>query len=384
MQTNFNHSYQNHSFLMTPQSFLNLYTKIYNFDEDIATVKSVAFILNMGFLSIGILANMISIFVLFQKKLLKHKFNWYLLIVGIFKLVFCITLFIDYLFSKCYKDPIFLHDLDEMSSKILDFIVHTSDSCVVFLTIFLSLDRLYAIKKPMRIKQFITNLHAIYVISITVFILILLKSLSICFCSFDIGINTRLIFCTIISPTLFNTIPLIIVLVLNTLLIIYIIRYYRSQARNTEFEVETAVTIVNSKDIKSKVSINSKDLKSRVSINSKDLKSKASINNSAERRISVFNRNRRISKIQKSHYFVIMISDIYSILTSLPYFALNTYFILFQLSIFNMETIVTLQIISSILFNSNHSIDFFIYLTFYSDFRNGFIYLFTRKSLTEL
>ena len=216
----------------------------------------------------------------------------------------------------------------------------------------------------MKIKQFITNLYAKYVISITVFIIVLLKSFSVGFCSLNIDINTRLIYCTVVSPTLFNTLPLIIVLVLNTLLIINIIRHYRNQKRNKENDTETAGTIVNAKDLKSRVSIN----------------------HSAGQvpRNMTFNKRKRISKIQKSHYFVIMISDIYSILTSLPYFALNTYFILFQLSIINIETIVTLQIISSILFNSNHAIDFFIYLSFYSDFRTGFIYLFARKASTGI
>ena len=120
---------------MTPQSFLNLYTKIYNFDKDIATIKAIAFILNICLLSIGILDNMISIFVLLQKKLRQHKFNWYLLVVGIFKQFFCITLFVDYLFSKFYKDPIFLHDFSEISSQIIDFTVHTSDSCIAVLTV---------------------------------------------------------------------------------------------------------------------------------------------------------------------------------------------------------------------------------------------------------
>ena len=52
-----------------------------------------------------------------------------------FKLIFSLTLFIDYIFSKIYKDQKFLHDINETASKIIDFIVHTSDSCIAVLTV---------------------------------------------------------------------------------------------------------------------------------------------------------------------------------------------------------------------------------------------------------
>jgi hypothetical protein len=157
------------SIFMTPESFFEIYKSIYQKDSDIATVKNIAFICSIFFMAFGIIGNIISIFVFLQKKLLEHKFNWYLLILAIFKLIFCVTLFVDYLFSKIFKEEIFLHDLHETTKQLFDFLIHSSDSCIASLTIILSLDRYHDIKYPMKIKEFITQLHAkkLIIISLT-------------------------------------------------------------------------------------------------------------------------------------------------------------------------------------------------------------------------
>jgi hypothetical protein len=116
--------------------------------------------------------------------------------------------------------------------KIIDFIVHTSDSYIAVLTVFLSLDRLVAIKNPMFIKKFITNLHTKFLISISLFMLLCLKIMSIIFCEFKAENNTRIFFCTVIFPNFFITLPLIVVLVVNILLVMEIIKYCRNHHRS--------------------------------------------------------------------------------------------------------------------------------------------------------
>jgi hypothetical protein len=116
--------------------------------------------INIFFMVFGIIANIISIAAFSQKNLRKRKFNWYLLILAIFELIFCLAVFADNIFMKISEKKIYLHALNKISGIIIDFTVHTTDSYTTVLTVLLSLDRLYAIRKPMKIKQFITNLHA--------------------------------------------------------------------------------------------------------------------------------------------------------------------------------------------------------------------------------
>ena len=109
--------------------------------------------LNITILSIGALGNVLSLFTFLQKDLLKLKFNWYLLTITIFEIFFCCTGFIDYIFPKICDRDIFLHDLSKISYITVDYILHTSDACIVVLTFLLSIDRLYAIKHPLKIKE---------------------------------------------------------------------------------------------------------------------------------------------------------------------------------------------------------------------------------------
>jgi hypothetical protein len=108
-----NNSKNFNSFILTPESFIVFYTKIYHFDEDIVKTREIALILNIVILSIGFLDNLMCMYVFLQKKLLRHKFNWYLSIVAMFKLIFSLTLLIDHIFSKIDKGQKFLHDINE-------------------------------------------------------------------------------------------------------------------------------------------------------------------------------------------------------------------------------------------------------------------------------
>ena len=90
--------------------------------------------------------------------------------------------------------------------------------------------------------------------------------------------------------------------------------------------------------------------------------------------------NVRISPTQKSHYFVIMVTALWSVLTSLPYYILNAYFFLFKFHIFSfmidLRTVKIMQIILALLFNANRCVNFFMYFAFHREFRACFIKLF--------
>ncbi len=358
------------SILLTPEYFMYFYTQLYRFDKNISKARDFAFVLSVIFMSVGILGNTISIYVLQKKNIRKNKFNWYLLVVSILRLLFCMIVFIDYIFSKIYVEEIFLHDLNKISSLIIDFVLHTSDSCVVTLTLFLSLDRLYAIRQPMKIKEFMTHFHAKLVISSSLITVIVLKIVSFVFCELNIEGNYHIIFCTVISPTLFNTVPLIIILILNTLLVIAVIKYYRAQSKqNSTDEESLASTSFHSKErIRLKKFVLKEEFRESKSISIRNFRSFGSTNTTTTS--SIRNKNRKkMTNTQKSHYLIILVTDIWSVITSFPYYTLNSFFVLFQLNIFHIENLILLQIVSSILFNSNQCISFFIYISFYNDFR---------------
>ena len=335
------------SILLTPEEFLNFYNNIYNSDIEVAKIKKMGFVLTSIFLALGIVYNIASIYAFFQKKLRDHKFNFYLLVASIFKLIFCTSLFIDYLFSKCYKEPIFLHQLNETFAKVIDFILLTTDSSISYLTVFVTLDRLHAIKNPMLKSEFITNLHAKCLTIVSLSILTFLKILSFLICEFQIVSKSQIIFCTVLAHTIFNIVPLLVILTVNTLLVLEVLKYYRNQSKNS-YDFSTYDQSIEQTQIELKHLNSTK--------NSVIIKQANKI-------------GKKLTRSQKSHYIIIITTDIWSVLTSLPYYSLNSYFILFQLNFFNIETIIMLQIISSVFFNTNHSISFFIYLCFNEDFR---------------
>ena len=324
-------------------------------DNELKFLQKTAYYINTVIVIIGIIHNAISSIVFLQKKLRKRKFNWYLQATSIIELIFCFVLLVDYLFSFTYSKPIFLHSLNKLSRIIIDFIIHTSDSCVAILTLFLSLDRLYAIKHPLLIKEFFTNLHAKSIIIISLSFLFLLKALNMFLCEIEIEMNeAHIVYCAFLSPLIFNTTPLIIIFIINSLLIYEIIHYYQKSqkkislqsnpnARHPSVSLRVEVTDLNKK-------------KTSVSI----------------RKIS--NNQKKLSTFQKSHYLVILISALWSVFTSIPYYTFKSYFLLSELdcfkNIFYAHTIFKTQIVSSVLFNSNHSINFFIYICFHDEFRD--------------
>ncbi len=356
---------------------------IYELDEDIGKVKNIASVLCISFMILGILDNLISIYTFLKNNLIDNSFNWYLLILTVFKLAFCLTLSIDYVFKKIYHKKIFLHDLNKYAEIIIDFIIHTSDSCIALLTVFMSFDRLYSIKYPIKLKNFITNLHAKSLVSLGLGSLILFVTLNTILCEQDGLSKSYVIYCTVTAPTLINTIPLVLVFVLNVLLVKETIKkyykksdsFYVSEHMNLDVQPKTSVT-----PLLESISRRRSTFKE---IFEKGMSRTSTAKKSIQLDINGENITRKSKERVKSQYFVTIVLDIWSFLSSTPYYILNSYFILFHLNVLSIETLITLQIVSSVLFNSNYCITFFIYLGFYAEFRDNLMSLFSRFITTR-
>jgi hypothetical protein len=366
----------NSNLFMTPQHFLNLYEKIYKHDKDIGKFKEVALVLSIIFMLIGIVDNSISIYAFLQKKLLENSFNWYLLIVTIFKLIFCTTLFTDYIFNKVYYEHIFLHDLNRYATIIIDYIIHTSDSCIALLTVFLSLDRLYAIRHPLKGKDFFTNLHAKALIGISLFIFILFLISNTILCEYKPFSNFHIVYCTIAAPAIINTVPLVTIFIINVFLVRETIKkYYHSSHENKNSVKKSTTPLLNINEPRRRMSSISQTVQVHLKRRASSLCQSFRVDIDGNI-IKQFLNNQK----QKSYYFTIIILDIWSFLTSTPYYILNSYFILFHLNVLSIETLIILQILSSLFFNSNYCINFFIYLGFYGEFRAIVVNVFKKLS----
>lgn len=353
------------SVLLTPDYFMSVYSEIYLFDEDVLSIRETSISISIIFMLFGIIGNIISLYAFTKRKLLENKFNFYLLVVSAFRLIFCVTIFTDYFFNTIADQKIFLHDFNRLSSIIIDFILHTSDSCIAILTVFLSMDRLYAIKNPMKVKEFITHLHAKFLIGFSVFNIILFKAISFAVCELNVEDKVHIVYCTFISPTIFNLIPLLVILVLNTLLVSELVKYYRNALKRIQNNEELIIAI---------------ELEER-----EDLPKQRKFNQRSSRRHNTSASlciqqcsSKKMTNLQKSHCFIILVIDIWCTLTSIPYYFLNTFFILFHLNIFDIQKLIIIQIISSVFFNSNYCISIFIYFIFYNDFRVVLMELFKK------
>ena len=270
--------------------------------------------------TIGIFINIMCMYIFMQKKLLKFKFNWYLLALSVIELLFCLLLSIDYIFHELSFQSILLHDFNSFTKSAFDFAIHTTDSYTIVLTLLLSIDRFNACSKPLKTKYLITNVYAKSLIGFSFVLLLLLKTPSFVFCELKSSncSTSTICYCTLVSPLIFNIIPMLAILILNLLLIIKIIKSKKS----SDF-------------------------------------------------LRIFH-----SKQNSKRYLVILNTALWCILTSTPYYILSTYSLQqkFNLNLFYIElkTARVAQIIFSILFNSNHFINFFIYLGFHREFKECF------------
>ena len=325
----------------------------YRLDKKLVTITDIACKINVTQMLIGTVGNILCMYVFMQKKLKSRKFNCYLLILASFELLFCLIVSVDYIFRIFYKKQMFLHDVNVYTNMAIDFSIHTTDSYVVMLTLILSIDRLYAIKNPTKIRDFITSLHSKFLIIATFIGLVVLKTPGFLFCYENSEKNFNIIYCTLISPLICNILPTIITLVLNSLLVYQIIRYYR----NISNEKSQMVPKTRFKCQNYAIRFSRDTNEARILMNGQRM---------------CF---RPIKRIHKSHYLVIVILAAWSVLTTIPYYTLNTFYLLFHFNLFsnltNFKTIEIVQIVSSILFNSNHCVNFFIYISFYQEFRNS-------------
>ena len=321
-------------------------------------LKEISCNLNLFIMFVGILANVISLYVFLQRRLRKRKFNWYLLLLTTFELIFCSFLFLDYLFIKIFKQSVLIY---EHSKLVLDFTIHTIDSFIAILTLLSSVDRLYAIGNPMKIKFFATYSKAQFVIFVSITTLFLLKLSSFIFCEIHFSANT-VWYCSLISPFIFNIFPLLIICVLNSLLVFKIKKYHQCNFKaNIDLLVKRSITIFVS---------SFQSIRCQSSATSQ-------LNQS-------FNNKKKLTKSEKSHYFVILVSGMWIILTSIVYYTFNSYFSFIDLgmfsNLFNLKTAMIIQTISSVVFNFNHSINFFIYYCFHEEFKNVLVNIFRRKT----
>lgn len=189
----------------------------------------VSFQINTTILIVGFFGNLSSIYVYLQGSMRKHKFNCYLLLMTIFELIFCGILLVDYIFRLVYKKRMFLHDLNVYTNIMIDYLLHLADSYVTILSLIMSIDRIYAFQKPIKINSFITNVHKKLLISASFFTLILLKIPEIVLCYENKTRTFNIIYCTLISPFVITFTPTVIILILNSSLIVKIIKYYKNQ-----------------------------------------------------------------------------------------------------------------------------------------------------------
>ena len=331
---------------------------------------------------VGIITNIISIYVFLKKRLRKRKFNLYLLVLTVFELIFCSLLFVDYFFAKLNKDTKFLHDYKEFAGLFFDFTIHTIDSCIVILTLVLSVDRLYAIENPMKIKFFVTYLHAKYVTFVSITFLFVLKLSSFIFCEKMTPHSVVTVwYCALVSPLIFNIIPLFIICALNSTLVIKIIKYYQGNDRDVMMAgVSLSILRLNNQP--------SRNLSSASRLSKSSFQSQACRPSTSPLCIQSVHKKKKISKSQKSHYLVILASGMWIILSSIVYYTINSYVSLASLDMFSnllsKKTTRTIQIISSILFNFNHSINFFIYIGFDEEFKSVIRNIFcTKKAILK-
>lgn len=294
--------------------------------------------INFYLMLFGIVSNILCICILLNRNLRKRKFNFYLLVLANVELIFCIIVFIGYL---CYVVPMKSILMIDLLSY---FLIHFTDSFAVNITLLLSVDRLYAVQCPISVKNFITNKRPklLILISALIVLIIILPYIVL----FVLNHSFSITYSTLISPLVLNFLPAMIILVINTILFRKIIIYERRKRRTSlNFTMKLKV-------------------KSRTTQNESDVSTGGKIFPQA----SYY---KPMTQAQKSHFLVIIVIAGWLLFTTIPY-----HFILW-IAHFN-TSYVNFQHISSVLFNSNHCINIFIYFCFHDSFRMAFLNVFKR------
>ena len=328
-------------------------------ETESATNTSISSFLDLGIFLIGLICNSLSIYVFSRKKMRVIKFNSYLLVLAVFELMFCFILSIDNLFVFFNHKNILLHQVNKYSNIVFDNIVHTIDSYSSIITFILSIDRLYAIWKPMEIKSFITQIHTKLLIFVSLSVIIFIRALLSVLCNLR-NLST-IHYCTILTPAFLNFIPAIGILIVNSFLIKEILKSY--QNKTGEETVDAQVSFEN--HVPTGVTL-------------------VVVHNNTHHTVSVnrLNQPTKINNKQKSHYLAIIISSFWLLFTTISYYVSNSYYVISSSDLIDFENkpkIKTAQIFFSFLFNSNHCISFFFYFSFYSTFRDYILKIFCKK-----
>ena len=322
---------------------------IYKIENDKETFSETTHIINFILITFGITDNICCMLVFMQKKLLRLKFNWYLLVITVFELIYCSIAFIDYATYFIHPESIFLHGFNLLTNITIDLLLHLIDSFIIVLKLILSIDRLQAIQNPKKVKQLVTYSHSKLVVIATFIILFLIKLPDSFLChNSNIDEKFNVLYCTIYSPLVLNIIPVILILITNSLLVFRLVHYYT-------FEYKQGLT-------KECIQVHTGYKDHEIEV--------------------IISKNSHILRLQKTCYLMIVLT-IFLVFTTVPYYMLNRFYMMFYLfgiGLFSkIQMLNLMQDISSIFFNSNHCINFSIQFYLNSEFRKCFLNLLNDK-----
>ena len=319
-----------------------------------ALATDVVCTVNLLLSCVGLIGNMLCIYIFAQKRMKEYVFNRYLLVLAIFESIFCLILFLEYLCRIIHPDKIFLHQLNHLFRVLVDCLYRITDIYIILLTLMLSIDRLYAIKKPMKIKCFITHLHPKFLMATSLISLISMKLLGIFFCNQEYEILPA--YCYTISSIIFNILPTISILVVNSILIKELVHYYRNKINISVISKRTSNCSIEEFPFKYR----KKSSQAQILMHKNLVYVKKPIRGT-----------------QKSHYFVIIIIALWLVMTTLPYYISNYFYFYFRFNSFNSslslgdaDSLAFYQVILTILINSNHFFIFFVHFHFSKMFRD--------------
>jgi hypothetical protein len=312
-------------------------------------------IFNLIIAFIGIVGNIISIFIFKQKRMKTNITNSYLLITAIFEFIFSSIIFADYACRFLHSEKYFLHEIHAGLEFVIDILVHIIDSNVGIVTLGLSIDRVKIITNINRSRNFILKKFKIsrFVIILSMLITIVeFTSYSLCY-NFKYVSTFYLSYCIITKPIVFNVTPIINILAVNFLLIKELSKYFQTNFRERNSLIES---------ISIHRHLTEDELSYRVYRRNKNSE------------ISFVTRNISHKTSNFKNALVIVIMAIWLGLTAIPYSIVNSLFSFVYYNSnennFDPENIINAQAMTTIFFNSNHSINFFIYIFFDSKFRN--------------
>lgn len=290
--------------------------------------------INFFIVSFGLLGNTLCILILSRKTLIRRKFNWYLLILAVDELIFCLSYFINNFLLIFFSINIF--EFSMLVGSLYSLFIAFIDFFSIWITLLSSIDRYYAIKYPLKKRNFLLHKHS-KLVTMLVF--------AMTFMIHCIGtlpealINEEsefyrfaILFGYVITPILLGLIPVLAIILLNTLLAMNVLNYEKN---NRHFK--NAVNLIEL-------------AKKRV----------------PQHHQHVHNR-RKISKRQKSYVFILIALALLVLAVNIPFYIVD------GLSFLIFKKLSDYSVVVSIIFISSHASNIFIYICFHNAFR---IYLF--------